>query len=198
MHLDSAARGGAGEATRPSRQPGGATGSPPGDPETVARAICLRLLAASARTRAELADRLRRRGVPDAVAGTVLDRFVEVGLVDDAALASTYAETQCRERGLAGPAVAARLRQRGVADQTIRDALAAIGPDAEEAAARRLVRHRLPGMAGLSEDVRARRLLGLLARRGYPAELANRVVREEAGEFRGADDGCEIEFVESL
>src|SRR5262249_23857501 len=70
----------------------------PGDPESVARAICLRLLAQRARTRAELAQALRRRGVPDGAAGSVLDRFAEVGLIDDAALAQNAALTH-RERG---------------------------------------------------------------------------------------------------
>src|ERR1700759_871700 len=88
----------------------------PSAPETVARIIVLQALDRSARTRAELADTLARRGVPDDAAERVLDRFVEVGLIDDAALADMYAMAQHRERGLAGRAVAHKLRRRGVPD----------------------------------------------------------------------------------
>jgi len=85
----------------------------PGDPVSVARAICLRLLTDRQRTRAELATALRRKGVPDNAARTVLDRFAEVGLIDDAATAENYALVQHRRRGLAARAVAGKLRQRG-------------------------------------------------------------------------------------
>ncbi|MDT4945049.1 MAG: regulatory protein, partial [Pseudonocardiales bacterium] len=60
----------------------------PGDPEDVARAICLRLLTQRSRSRAELAKALTARGIPAHAARSVLDRFVEVGLIDDSALAA--------------------------------------------------------------------------------------------------------------
>src|SRR5690242_9098299 len=93
-----------------------AGGPPLGDPESVARTICLRLLDRRARSRAELATALRKRGVPDDAATAVLDRFAVVGLIDDAALADTLAAAQHRGRGLAGRAVAVKLRQRGIAE----------------------------------------------------------------------------------
>lgn len=154
-----------------------------GDPESVARAICLRQLAQRARSRAELADTLRRRGVPDDAAGRVLDRFVEVGLIDDAALAAGFAAAQHEERGLAPRAVAVKLRRRGLAE--VADAaVAGIDADKERARACELVARRRPALAGLAPDVQARRLVGLLARKGYPAGLAYAVVRDALG----ADD----------
>src|SRR4051794_27429154 len=81
----------------------------PGDPEAVARAICLRLLTMRARSRGELADALAARDVPDDAATRVLDRFTEVGLIDDAALAASLAGAQHRDRGLARRAVAVKL-----------------------------------------------------------------------------------------
>jgi regulatory protein len=149
----------------------------PGDPEAVARAICLRLLTQRARSRAELADALARRDVPDDAAGRVLDRFTEVGLIDDAALAAGLAGAQHRERGLARRAVAVKLRQRGLADH-VDTALETIDSDSERARARQLVERRLRTLAGLPPDVQARRLVGLLARKGYPAGLARGLVRD--------------------
>jgi regulatory protein len=150
----------------------------PGDPESVARAICLRLLTQQARTRAELAQALRRRGVPDEAAGTVLDRFVEVGLIDDTALAESVALTQHRERGLAARAVAMKLRQRGLPDSAIEAAVGRIDPDSEREAARRLVTRKLRAMRTLPPETCSRRLIGMLGRRGYPFTLAADVVRE--------------------
>ncbi len=141
---------------------------PPGDPETVARAICLRQLDRRARTRAELAELLRKRGVPDEAAVRVLDRFTEVGLIDDSALADGYALAHHHERGLAGRAVALKLRRRGIAEDTVRSAVEQIDPVVELETARALARKRLRSLLALDPQAQARRLVGLLARKGYP------------------------------
>lgn len=154
---------------------------PPGDPESVARAICLQLLAQRARTRSELAQALRRRGIPDGAAGSVLDRFAEVGLIDDEALAQRVALTQHQERGLAARAVAVKLRQRGLADSAVETALGLIDADSEREAACRLVARKLPALRDLPPQTRGRRLVGMLARRGYSPTLAADVVREALG-----------------
>jgi regulatory protein len=148
-----------------------------GDPEAVARAICLRLLTQRARSRAELAEKLTKRGVPDDAASRVLDRFAEVGLIDDGALAAHLAGAQHRERGLARRAVAAKLRQRGLTEH-VESALTTIDADNERARARQLVQRRLPALGDLPPDVQARRLVGLLARKGYSSGMSYAVVRE--------------------
>jgi regulatory protein len=158
----------------------------PGDPEAVARAICLRLLAQRARSRTELADALARRNVPDDAARRVLDRYTEVGLIDDAALAASLAGAQHRERGLARRAVAAKLRQRGLSDE-VEVAVEQIDGDSERERARELVTKRLRALSGLAPEVQARRLIGLLARKGYPSGLAYAVVREALASA-GAED----------
>jgi regulatory protein len=129
-------------------------------------------------TRAELAKALRKRGVPGESAERVLDRFAELELIDDAALADGYALAQHRERGLAGRAVAMKLRQRGVDDDAVRAAVGQIDRESEVAAATALVERRLRSLRRLPEPVQARRLVGLLARKGYAPGLAHTVVRE--------------------
>lgn len=160
---------------------------PPGDPDEVARAICLQQLTRRARSRAELAAVLRRRGVPDAAATRVLDRFTEVGLVDDAALSCTVAGAQHRERGLARRAVAVSLRRRGFEDTVVATALAEIDGEAERARACELVTRRQRTLAGLAPQVQARRLVALLARKGYPSGLCYDVVREVLERTSGCD-----------
>lgn len=150
---------------------------PPGDPDEVARIVCLRMLDRRAYTRAELHAALAKRGVPDDAAGRVLDRFAELRLIDDAALADGYARAQHQERGLAGRAVALKLRRRGVDDSSVQAAVGQIDRASEVATARALVERRLRSLAGLEPAVQGRRLVGLLARKGYSPGLAHEVVR---------------------
>jgi regulatory protein len=149
------------------------------DPGELARQVCLRLLTLAPRTRAQLAAALRKRGIPGETADEVLGRFEDVGLIDDAAFARAWVESRHYSRGLAGRALSAELKQRGVAAEEIRAAIEdRLGPDAEAAAARQLIDRKLTSTRGLPPEQRTRRLAGLLARKGYPAGLAFRVIRE--------------------
>jgi len=151
----------------------------PPDHEAVARKILLDQLTGQARSRNELADRLARRNVPDDVAGQLLDRFEEVGLVDDEAFARSWVDGRQRTRGLARRALAQELRRKGIADETAREVLAEVDPADEEQAARQLVRKKLRGLRGVDDTAAARRLAGMLARKGYSAGLAFAVVKDE-------------------
>lgn len=162
---------------------------PEADPEQVARQICLRQLEGRPRTRAELAATLSDRGVPDDVADAVLSRFDEVGLIDDALFARLWVMSRHRGKGLSGRALGQELRRKGVADEVVRQAVDTLGADEEAATARALVDRRLRGTRGLAADARVRRLVGVLARKGYPSGLAYRVVTQAL-----ADEGEEMEL----
>ncbi|WHT21312.1 regulatory protein RecX [Crossiella sp. CA-258035] len=156
----------------------------PQDPVAYARDVCLRLLTARPRTKAELAQSLARKGVEPEVAETVLARLDEVGLVDDAAFAEVWVRSRHAYQGMARRALSVELRRKGVADEVAAEAVAAVDPEAEETRARDLVRKRLRGgsLQSADEQTRIRRLVGMLARKGYSEGLAFRVVREELRE----------------
>jgi len=190
--LAHAAPGSAGEAhARPGAAAMGGSGLGGAEPgsEEAARAICLRLLTAGPRTRAQLATALRKRRIPDEVAESVLSRFTEVGLIDDAAFARAWVESRHHGRGLARRALGAELRQRGIPDGEVRSAVGLLGPQDELATARRLVAKRAPASRGKPMPARARQLMGMLARKGYPAGLAAQVVREALEQERENDEG---------
>ena len=151
---------------------------PDADPESVARTIALRMLERQPRTRLELARAMARRGVPADVAAAVLDRFTEVGLVDDEAFAQAWVESRHRGRGLAKRALSAELRRRGVEESVLAEAVAHVTDDDERAAARALVERKLRSMTSLPRDVQLRRLSGMLARKGFGSGVAMSVVRE--------------------
>jgi regulatory protein len=155
------------------------------DPAERARAICLRLLTGTPRTRRQLADALRKREIPEDVAEEVLSRFEEVGLIDDGAFADAWVESRHHGRGLARRALARELRTKGVDSALIDEAVGRLDTEQEEATARELVERKLRATRGLDRDKRLRRLAGMLARKGYPEGMALRVVRqalEEEGE----------------
>ncbi len=149
----------------------------------MARTILLNALTGQARSRQELADKLSDRGVPDDIAGALLDRFTEVGLIDDAAFAQQWVESRHRSRGLAPRALAQELRRKGVADDTAQAALEQIDEADQRDAARALVDKKLRSLRNVDRVTATRRLAGLLARKGYSAGLSFAVVREALGEL---------------
>ena len=151
--------------------------------EELARALCLRLLTARARTRAELSGQLTKRGYPDDIRDRVLDRLAAAGLVDDTDFAEEWVRSRRAKAGKSKRALAAELQTKGVDNDVITTALDGLGADAERERAEQLVRARLRREA-LSEDSKdevrvSLRLAAMLARRGYSQTLAGEVVVAE-------------------
>lgn len=163
----------------PSDKPAATPADTSADPVTQAREICLRLLTARPRTRAELHDALLRKGIPADAADAVLGRLDEVGLVDDAGFAEQWVRSRHTHQGMARRALAAELRRRGVADPVAAEAVAAVDSESEESRARELVRKRLSALTTADELTKIRRLVAMLARKGYSEGMSYRVVREE-------------------
>ncbi|WP_328338864.1 regulatory protein RecX [Micromonospora sp. NBC_00421] len=174
-------------------RPDGAESTPvestPRDEGELAREICLRQLAVRPRTRAELAGALAKKGISDEVSAQVLDRYDEVGIIDDAAFARAWVSSRHNGRGLARRALANELRQRGVDGEVASEALGELDEETEAATARALVDRKLRTARG-EPDAVFRRLVGMLARKGYPPGVAIRAVKDalaaqsaEAAEF---------------
>ncbi|WP_406067312.1 regulatory protein RecX [Micromonospora sp. NBC_01638] len=163
--------------------------APPRDESEVAREICLRQLAVRPRTRAELAGALAKRGISEEVSAEVLDRYDEVGIIDDAAFARAWVSSRHAGRGLARRALANELRRKGVDGEVATEALGELDEETEADTARGLVERKLRTARG-EPDAVFRRLVGMLARKGYPPGVAIRAVKDalaaqsaEAAEF---------------
>jgi regulatory protein len=142
--------------------------------------LCLRLLTARARTRAELAGQLTKRGYPDDVSALVLDRLTAVGLVDDEDFAEQWVRSRRVNAGKGRRALASELRTKGIDDDVIAAALEDIDSDAERSRAEQLVADKLrrERLTDDADDVKVtRRLVGMLARRGYGQSMAFDVVK---------------------
>ncbi|MBD1542730.1 regulatory protein RecX [Arthrobacter sp. IA7] len=166
------------------------------DPASVARAIVLRQLTASPKSRQQLERKLAERNVPEDVAAAVLDRFEEVRLVDDAEFADMWVRSRSQSRRLARGALRRELADKGIDPDTAASALEQVSDEDEEAAARHLVERKLrPGtdLADRAErDKTTRRLASMLARKGYQPSQAFRIVGEvldaAAGGAASGDD----------
>ena len=161
------------------------------DPGERAREICLRLLAVRPRTRSELASALRQRGVAAEVAAEVLERYSEVGIIDDRAFANAWVTSRHHGKGLARRALAIELRRKGVDDSVVGEALDDLDPGTEAATARALVDRKLRTDRGGPPDAVFRRMVGMLARKGYAPGLAVRVVKEALAEAGDQGEGLE-------
>jgi regulatory protein len=148
--------------------------------EEQARALCLRLLTARSRTRAELEGQLAKRGYPDDVRAQVLDRLAAVGLVDDVDFAEQWVHSRRTNAGKGKRALAAELRTKGVDNDVIAMVLGGIDVGVERDRAEQLVRARLRRETLGDGDARiSRRLAAMLVRRGYDQTLAYDVVSAE-------------------
>ena len=176
--------------------PDTAAQGPEADPEAVARKILLDQLTGQARSRKELADKLAAKNVPDDVATRLLDRFEEVGLIDDEAFARAWIAS----RGSAGSGSGRRLARRALAQELRRKGIDRRG---RPRGARRDRPGRRGGRgprrwcaascarwSGVDDTKATRRLVGMLARKGYGSGLAFAVVRDElaAQGARSVDD----------
>ena len=161
------------------------------DPYTRAKTIVYNQLAYSAKTRGQLRKKLQTEGFDAELIEPLLDKFEAAKLIDDAEYAQTFVAQKSRTKKLSRAALRRELAERGVRGEEAENALAQRTDEQEREDAAELVRKKLrPGM-DLSDraekDKVTRRLLGMLARRGYSSSVSMSVIREELAVY-GAED----------
>lgn len=161
------------------------------DPYTRAKTIVYNQLAYSAKTRGQLRKKLQTEGFDAELIEPLLDKFEAAKLIDDAEYAQSFVAQKSRTKKLSRAALRRELAERGVRGEEAENALAQRTDEQEREDAAELVRKKLrPGM-DLSDraekDRVTRRLLGMLARRGYSSSVSMSVIREELAAY-GAED----------
>ena len=162
------------------------------DPYTRAKTIVYNQLAYSAKTRGQLRKKLQSEGFEAELIEPLLDKFEAAKLIDDAEYAETFVRQKSRTKKLSRAALRRELAERGVRGEEAENALAQRTDEQEREDAAELVREKLrPGM-DLSDraekDRVTRRLLGMLARRGYSSSVSMSVIREELAAYGAEDD----------
>ncbi len=151
---------------------------PTTDPAERARALALAILDRAPRSSEDLRQRLTAKGVEPEVADALIERYIDVGLLDDTALAATIARTRHAERGLAPRAIAVELRRKGFSADDIEAALEPLTADTQRDTARDLAEARWRRTEGADREARIRRVVGHLARKGYSPSLAFALVQD--------------------
>lgn len=143
--------------------------------EQRAKNVLLYQLSRSMKTRFQLAEILKKREIPVDIANLVLDRFTEAQLIDDNVFAGAYVRSRL-ENGRSGSAIKMELRRKGVAQDLIELHLSSLDSEVEQAIANQLAAGRFRRMNALEPEVRNRRLLGFLQRRGFSHSVATRAI----------------------
>jgi regulatory protein len=153
------------------------------------REAALRVLDIAPKSRRDLEASLARKGYPSDVVERVLDRLTEVGLLDDGAYAAMLVRTRRAERGLSRRAIAVELARRGLTGETGEVALSQLDDADEEATATALAGRLLGRTRAAAPEVRLRRAVGALGRKGYSPDIAYAAVRAAlAAEAVTSDD----------
>lgn len=153
---------------------------PPRRPKPVAdaRQLALRLLARREHSRAELAQKLRQRGVDAATIEATLTHLETHALQSESRFVESFIRHRVQQ-GYGSLRIIAELRQRGVDAELIRDGLSETLHDeldtARQALRRRFGAH---GMAAATEHERARRVRFLM-QRGFPAPLSYQALDQD-------------------
>jgi len=143
----------------------------------------LRRLKHCARSETEMRSHLHSRGYEAAHIAMVIERLSELKLLDDREFARE-ALSQTTRRAPAGARLLRDVLDRhGVKPEIAGEAIEEARAESphEEQQARGLIESRLKAMGSLDPVAKARRLMGLLARRGFEQELAERLIREIVG-----------------
>ena len=157
----------------------------------------VRYLGMRPRSTHEIRDYLHRKGYSPETVETAVGRLTERGYLDDTAFARWWAENRAQFRPRGPHLIRQELRRKGVTSATIDDTLAEQAETVDaDAQALALARNKLRSLHknGLEPDVIARRLSGLLARRGYGYDIVRTVLKtlRDTGELNG-DIALEIQ-----
>lgn len=155
---------------------------------SVARGIALARLTVRAHSVQELRQVLAKKGTPTETIDALVERFCEVGLLNDESFAEAWVQSRLTHRGASARVLRQELRAKGVGDDIIVEALQVVDHDAELAAARALATKKVRSLARVDAMVARRRLTGALARRGYQSSVVAQVVREAMAD-RQDDNG---------
>ena len=146
--------------------------------EERARNIVLRLLERGPKSSFELAAALEKHEIPAAIANQVIQRFTEVELIDDSAYAQQVVDASRRTRGLARSMVKRKLADKGLDHEIINKVASGISDEDELAVATEIAIKRFGQLAKFEPEVRTRRLIGFLQRRGFGSGVVFEAIRE--------------------
>lgn len=133
-------------------------------------------LASRARTEKEIVDCLRKNAYPEATIAKVMSRLHEAGYINDAYFAAQWTAARA-SKGLGSRRIRMELRQKGVDQAEIDQALSAVDDDELMTGALKAAQKASRGK-NLSSPADRQKILAALARRGYDFSLAKQALQQ--------------------
>lgn len=146
------------------------------------RQALLKLIERSGKSSGQLRSLLLDKEFPVQLIDQMIERFIEVGLIDDFALAKSFTESAVSRKAKAKSVIGRELRAKYFPQDAIDAALAEIDSDSELEAAKVLAESRYRQLLKLEPEVRTRRLSSFLMRKGYSSSVVWAAVRHASGE----------------
>ena len=119
-----------------------------------------------------------------------MERLDRAGLLDDADFAEQWVRSRHLHSGKGRTALRHELRQKGVVDTVIEQAVGQVDDNSERERAAELLRRKTSRLSAEdvsereSRDKHTRRLVAMLARRGYAPSLAFDLVKTQLNDLR--------------
>jgi len=155
--------------------------------QTFERAV--KLLAAKPRSVAELRERLKRKGTPEAVVETVISRLKEYGYLDDERFAFSYASFKVKQRPLGRRRLERDLKFKKVSSEIANEALELVYTETpEEQLIDKAIAKRVRLRGRPKTRIEAKSLFDHLLRQGFPFDLVSDKVRALAVDFTDEAD----------
>jgi regulatory protein len=140
-----------------------------------ARESALTLLDYRARTEKELERRLLQKGYPEDVVAQVITQLENVDLINDERFAANWVASRVASRPMGRTRMTWELRRKGIASETVDEALSQVDADKEFEMALELAEQRLGGEK-LKDPESKRKLAGFLQRRGFYWDIVSRIL----------------------
>jgi regulatory protein len=150
----------------------------PAKQEQRARNVLLHQLARSSKSTHQLRLILEKREIQTDVAEAVLTRFTEVGLIDDLEFARTLVSSRRKIGGKSASVIRRELAQKGISSEIADSVLSDITHEDECALALSLAERRIRQLERFEPEVRRRRLMGYLLRKGFNSSAVSQAVRQ--------------------
>ncbi|MET0297956.1 MAG: regulatory protein RecX [Microbacterium sp.] len=176
----------------PAREPAATPEDDPDDDADAERELAEKALLRKLRTRSlslrEARAVVAERQLDAHTVDAVIDGFVRLGYLDDAALAEQLVHSAVDRKGQGRQAIAQTLAKRGI-PRDVADAAIAEMPDDDAERALEFARTKARSMSSLEPDAALRRLMGQLARRGYGGSVAMGAAKQALSEAGGSRSG---------
>ena len=153
------------------------------DQNQIAKQVLLRRLSNAPRTRKELAQDLKKKKIEEDIAQLALDRFEELGLINDQTFSDNFVSNTHQRRKLGKKALKQQLRSKGVSEEIANQAVSQISETDEFQAALALALKKMRSIKHDDPQSQIRKIVGLLARKGYSAGLSFQVAKEVINDF---------------